>query len=173
GSGPSSSLVEIPSEVGVAGRRLIGMIRQAADVCGVHAAMVLAVEDPSGARARRGVGMAGKRHGLIARRLALGLTQESLAARLGVTPLTVRRWETGEVKGGPRPYARHQLARHLKVSSEELEELLAEGVGAESTREAKDHVAPTAALDLDDEERLVLAAKAPGCHDPGVVDVLS
>jgi transcriptional regulator with XRE-family HTH domain len=78
--------------------------------------------------------MGGKRQDLAARRRALGLTQESLAERLGVTPITIRRWETGDTKSGPRPYARHQLARHLQVPAEELEELLAEGMRKRSAR---------------------------------------
>src|SRR5438093_5154697 len=72
--------------------------------------------------------MAIRRQGLAARRRALGLTQESLAERLGVHPTTVRRWESGYIAGGPHPYTRLQLARHLQVSAEELEDLLAESV---------------------------------------------
>src|SRR6267143_7283923 len=72
--------------------------------------------------------MAGKRRRLAARRRALGFTQESLAERLGVHPITVRRWEIGGV-GEPQPWVRRKLAEHLQVSAEELEELLSDGHG--------------------------------------------
>ena len=107
--------------------------------------------------------MAGKRDRLTARRRALGFTQESLAERLGVHPTTVKRWENGSSAGGPHPYARVQLARYLQVSAEELEELLAGGVGEKNARgEPEPAVVTTGAINLDDEERLVLAARDPG-----------
>ena len=72
--------------------------------------------------------MAGKRRRLAARRRALGFTQESLAERLGVHPITVRRWEIGGV-GEPQPWVRRKLAELLQVSAEELEALQSDGHG--------------------------------------------
>ena len=72
--------------------------------------------------------MEGKRRRLAARRRALGFTQESLAERLGVHPITVRRWEIGGV-GEPQPWVRPKLAELLRVSAEQLDELLSDGLG--------------------------------------------
>jgi transcriptional regulator with XRE-family HTH domain len=60
---------------------------------------------------------------LVARRLALGLTQEELAYRLGVDPRTLRRWESGD--STPQPLQRRPLADALGVSTAELADLLA------------------------------------------------
>lgn len=68
-------------------------------------------------------GAAGKRDRLAARRKALGLTQEALAALLGVDRSTVARWERGAA--GPLPWVRPKLAAALRVSAEQLGELLA------------------------------------------------
>lgn len=76
--------------------------------------------------------MADKRERLAARRRALGFTQESLAERLGVHPTTVRRWESGDVSG-PHPWIRAELAKLLQVSAEELEMLLAEDRGLQTS----------------------------------------
>jgi transcriptional regulator with XRE-family HTH domain len=72
--------------------------------------------------------MAAKRHRLAQRRKALGYTQEQLAERLGVDITTVRRWESGETSNGPQPWLRPKLARHLQVSTDQLEELLSDDV---------------------------------------------
>lgn len=71
--------------------------------------------------------MAAKRHRLAQRRKTVGFTQEKLAEQLGIDPTTVRRWESGETETGPQPWLRPKLARCLRVSVEELEELLSEG----------------------------------------------
>jgi transcriptional regulator with XRE-family HTH domain len=70
--------------------------------------------------------MAARRHRLAERRKNLGFTQEGLAERLGVDPTTVRRWESGETEGGPKPWIRPKLAQYLQVSPAQLEELLGE-----------------------------------------------
>ena len=72
--------------------------------------------------------MPGKRQGLARRRGAMGLTQERLAARLGVERSTIYRWESGEVT--PQPDVQPRLARELAVSPAELVELLAEGTSS-------------------------------------------
>jgi transcriptional regulator with XRE-family HTH domain len=49
-------------------------------------------------------------------RIALGLTQEQFAAKVGVTYTTVNRWENG--KGQPSPLAMHRirgLQKRLKI----------------------------------------------------------
>src|SRR6202012_3277917 len=48
------------------------------------------------------VSMTGRRQRLASRRRALGLSQELLAAELGVDRTTVGRWERGETD--PQPY---------------------------------------------------------------------
>ncbi|QSB06448.1 helix-turn-helix transcriptional regulator [Natronoglycomyces albus] len=59
---------------------------------------------------------------LRVRRDQLSLTQEDLAAMIGVDPMTVRRWETTESM--PRPWARRALAEMLKVDIDELMRML-------------------------------------------------
>ena len=56
-------------------------------------------------------------------RLAAGLSQAELAKRMGVGVKTVERWEHG--KTIPYPHHRPLLARHLRITGEELEALLA------------------------------------------------
>ncbi len=92
--------------------------------------------------------MAVKRLRLAQRRVALGFTQEQLAERMGVDPSTVRRWESGVSESGPKPWLRPKLARHLQVSPEQLDELLAEGNDGEAA-DRPDEVADDQAAILD------------------------
>ncbi|WP_067799861.1 helix-turn-helix transcriptional regulator [Actinomadura formosensis] len=66
--------------------------------------------------------MAAKRVRLAQRRRAAGLSQEKLADHLGVERSTVVRWETAVTE--PQPWVRPELARALKVTSDELQSLL-------------------------------------------------
>jgi transcriptional regulator with XRE-family HTH domain len=66
--------------------------------------------------------MSGRRKQLAARRVALGLTQEALAESLGVSSLSIRRWEAGTTK--PRTPQRAPLADRLQITLPELERLL-------------------------------------------------
>jgi tetratricopeptide (TPR) repeat protein/DNA-binding XRE family transcriptional regulator len=68
---------------------------------------------------------AARRRHLAERRKAVGLTQERLAALLGVERTTVVRWERGQTH--PQPWLRPMLAEALEVSADRLEELLALG----------------------------------------------
>lgn len=65
---------------------------------------------------------AAPRDRLAARRRALGLTQEELAALLGVERSTVVRWERGATQ--PLPWIRPKLAKVLQVPVGQLAELL-------------------------------------------------
>ncbi|MGH3710849.1 MAG: helix-turn-helix domain-containing protein [Pseudonocardiaceae bacterium] len=73
--------------------------------------------------------MAQKRQGLAQRRKAVGLTQEALAHQLGVERSTVVRWEAGDTE--PLPSIRPDVARALRVSLDQLAELLSESENAE------------------------------------------
>ena len=75
--------------------------------------------------------MALRRQGLSQRRKAVGLTQESLAERLGVERSTVVRWEAGDTE--PLPSIRPKVARALQVSVDQLAELLNESENATTT----------------------------------------
>jgi transcriptional regulator with XRE-family HTH domain len=66
--------------------------------------------------------MALKRKRLAQRRRAVGHSQEQLAEILGIERSTVGRWERAETD--PLPYLRPRLARALKISLDELTELL-------------------------------------------------
>jgi tetratricopeptide (TPR) repeat protein/transcriptional regulator with XRE-family HTH domain len=77
---------------------------------------VLAVADTAGAED------AARRHRLAQRRRALGLTQEELAALLGIERSTVMRWEHGKTQ--PLPRIQPKLARALQVPAGQLAELL-------------------------------------------------
>jgi transcriptional regulator with XRE-family HTH domain len=66
--------------------------------------------------------MAMKRHGLVAARMAVGLTQEELADRLRVERSTVQRWEAGETT--PQAWCWPKLGKALGVSRAKLIELL-------------------------------------------------
>ncbi|MEV0678952.1 helix-turn-helix transcriptional regulator [Actinosynnema sp. NPDC050436] len=75
--------------------------------------------------------MAARRIGLIRARRAAGFTQESFAEATHVDRSTVARWEQGTRE--PLPYQRPKLARLLKITMNELDELLraeAESVAA-------------------------------------------
>lgn len=66
--------------------------------------------------------MALRRLRLAQRRKALGHSQDDLAALVGVDRSTVIRWERAETE--PQPWLRRKLAGHLRVTPDELSELL-------------------------------------------------
>jgi DNA-binding XRE family transcriptional regulator/tetratricopeptide (TPR) repeat protein len=66
--------------------------------------------------------MESKRRRLVQRRKALGFTQESFAHALGVERTTVNRWESGRTE--PRPWARSKIAATLRISVDQLDDLL-------------------------------------------------
>ena len=68
-------------------------------------------------------GQGARRERLAKRRKSLGLTQEALAAVMGVDRSTVGRWERGDSE--PLPSIRPKLAHALRVSADRLEVLLA------------------------------------------------
>ncbi|GAA1814967.1 helix-turn-helix transcriptional regulator [Planosporangium flavigriseum] len=68
--------------------------------------------------------MSYRRYRLAQRRKAVGLSQERLAEVVGVDRSTVVRWERAETD--PQPWHRPRLATALRVSVEELAELLAD-----------------------------------------------
>jgi transcriptional regulator with XRE-family HTH domain len=65
-----------------------------------------------------------KRHRLCQRRKALGFSQERLAEALGVERSTVVRWESAETD--PQPWHRSRIASALRVTLEQLDEMLAD-----------------------------------------------
>ena len=72
--------------------------------------------------------MGSRRRRLASTRKAAGYTQESLAEALNVDRTTVIRWETGENE--PQPFYWPKLSKLLRISSEELRQLLAEPIEA-------------------------------------------
>ncbi|MGW2704472.1 helix-turn-helix transcriptional regulator [Streptomyces sp. NPDC001340] len=66
--------------------------------------------------------MAAKRQRLAQRRKASGYTQEQFADALTVDRTTVQRWERGEAD--PQPHQRPKMAKLLRLTSRELDELL-------------------------------------------------
>ncbi|WP_262701372.1 MULTISPECIES: helix-turn-helix transcriptional regulator [Streptomyces] len=98
--------------------------------------------------------MAAKRIRLAQCRKAVGFTQEGLAEYLGVERSTVGRWESADTE--PQAWIRPNLARALKVSSQELQALLAD-VTATGVRLS---------------ERMTYALENPGSADLMVVAYL-
>jgi transcriptional regulator with XRE-family HTH domain len=78
-----------------------------------------AIVNPKG-----GQSVALKRRRLVQRRKALGHSQDDLASLVGVDRTTVIRWERAETD--PQPWLRRKLAAALRVSADELTELLEE-----------------------------------------------
>ncbi len=90
---------------------------------------------------------AGRRDRLASRRKALGLTQEDLAALLRVEQSTIRRWERGVT--APQPWMRPRLAKALKVSADQLTQLLAvDGPGGGDGQPVVPRQLPTAVTDF-------------------------
>lgn len=102
--------------------------------------------------------MAGKRVRLAQRRRAMGMTQEQLAAAVGMGTdrSNVYRWESGEIT--PPPHKQPRLARVLGVSPTELIDLLAPAVGRHEPRT--------------NDERLGYALQRPTSTDPATVESL-
>src|SRR5690606_17706324 len=88
----------------------------------------------------RSTGMAAKRQRLAQRRKASGYTQEQFADALSVDRTTVQRWERGEVE--PQPHQRPKMAKLLRLTSKELDELLAADVLPSAV--ARNWITPTA-----------------------------
>jgi transcriptional regulator with XRE-family HTH domain len=90
--------------------------------------------------------MAKRREAFIRRRIAVGFTQEALAAELGLEAKTVARWERGETT--PKPHHRPDLACALDVSLDFLAALLVPG--AINRRDPVNHARrPAAAPDVE------------------------
>ena len=77
--------------------------------------------------------MALKRLRLIQRRKALGYTQEDLAGQLGCERTTIIRWERAETE--PQPWLRPRIAQLLKLTAEELADLLADVADVPDSRD--------------------------------------
>ncbi|MEU3771588.1 helix-turn-helix transcriptional regulator [Amycolatopsis keratiniphila] len=73
--------------------------------------------------------MGDRRLAFVARRTAMGYTQETFAAELEVEPSTVSRWERGEVT--PSPVHRPRMAKALGVTLHELGTLLEQAAAPE------------------------------------------
>lgn len=95
--------------------------------------------------------MAVKRPGLAQRRRAVGLSQEQLAANLGVDRSTIVRWERAGT--APQPGFRPKIARQLQISLSELDELLSFVEVADS----------------DTDDRLAYVLRHPGSADAATV----
>jgi transcriptional regulator with XRE-family HTH domain len=80
-----------------------------------------------GGRKRR---MKARRQRLAQRRKAVGFSQEALAEQLDVDRSTIARWESGETE--PHPWLRPRLARILRVSIDQVDELLVTAGPAET-----------------------------------------
>jgi DNA-binding XRE family transcriptional regulator len=103
-----------------------------------------------------------KRRRLMQRRKALGHTQDDLAALVGVDRTTVIRWERAE--RDPQPWLRHKLAVALRVSADELTELL-DAVSEVPARADGYTLLSSVPLDFSDASAAVSLAEGFSAHD--------
>ncbi|MFI0449018.1 helix-turn-helix domain-containing protein [Actinomadura sp. 6N118] len=73
-----------------------------------------------------------RRNRLVQRRRAVGYSQEQLADRLNIERTTVGRWERAETD--PLPWIRPKLAQGLRISLDELDDILADIEAVEPER---------------------------------------
>lgn len=107
--------------------------------------------------------MALRRLRLAQRRKALGHSQDDLAALVGVDRSTVIRWERAETD--PQPGLRRGLARHLRVTPDELTDLL-EAVSDVPTRDDGYTLLSSVPLDFSlRPERTVQVIEGFSAHD--------
>lgn len=78
--------------------------------------------------------MASRRQRLAQRRKTVGFSQEALADKLKVERSTVVRWERGESE--PQPWFRPRIARVLRISVEQLDDLLTETTNDDTVAQA-------------------------------------
>jgi transcriptional regulator with XRE-family HTH domain len=96
--------------------------------------------------------MASRRVQLAQRRKVAGLSQESLAALLGIDRSTVVRWEAADTV--PQPWLRPKLADALGITVDELDALLAEVSEATNQRDGLAAERPSMSIRLGDGPRL-------------------
>jgi DNA-binding XRE family transcriptional regulator len=103
-----------------------------------------------------------KRRRLVQRRKALGHSQDDLASLVGVGRTTVIRWEHAETD--PQPWLRRKLAAALRVSADELTNLLDEVTEVPGRRDG--HVVRSSVpLDFSDTTTAGASAEGFSAHD--------
>ncbi len=103
-----------------------------------------------------------KRRRLAQRRKALGHSQDDLANLVGVGRTTVIRWERAETD--PQPWLRRKLAAVLRVSADELTQLL-EDVSEMPSRSDGYTVRSSVPLDFSEATAAVAMAEGFSAHD--------
>jgi DNA-binding XRE family transcriptional regulator len=103
-----------------------------------------------------------KRRRLAQRRKALGHSQDDLANLVGVGRTTIIRWERAETD--PQPWLRRKLAAVLRVSADELTELL-EDVSEVPGRSDGYRVRSSVPLDFSDATAAVTLTEGFSAHD--------
>jgi transcriptional regulator with XRE-family HTH domain len=104
--------------------------------------------------------MAVRRTGFVRARKAAGFTQESFAEAMHVDRSTVARWEQGTRE--PQPYQRPKLARLLKITMSELDDLLRPEAGSVAVRRLPPTMQPwfsPVASEDDEQEALELVRR--------------
>ncbi|MGH4031078.1 helix-turn-helix domain-containing protein [Actinomycetota bacterium Odt1-20B] len=106
-----------------------------------------------------------RRESFVERRKALGFSQESLAAALGVERSTVSRWENCETE--PQSFHRPSLCRELRVSAVQLDGLIRDaGVSGKSVATHSVQAAPPSLM-YDDELEAIELARRVSASDVG------
>ena len=103
-----------------------------------------------------------KRRRLAQRRKALGHSQDDLASLVGVGRTTVIRWERAETD--PQPWLRRKLASALRVSADELTDLLEDVTEVPDRRDGY-VLRSSVPLDFSDATTAVASAEGFSAHD--------